>query len=195
MIARLRSLLTFASSLVLLVGIAMTAISLSGISSSNASYSAKNLLPALAPIEAKAGSATFKVPVLKRGDLIGTLQIPRLNRMMPIYEGTETAQLKKGAGHYQKSVLPGLNDNSVIAGHRDSFFSQFGSLKRGDAIVIKTKYGKFTYLIDSFRIVKANDRTVIVPTPVATLTLSTCYPFYYVGSAPDRFIVTALLAS
>jgi sortase A len=83
----------------------------------------------------------------------------------------------------------------VIAGHRDSVFAQFGSLKRGDEIVIKTGYGEFTYLINSFRIVKANDRTVIVPTPTATLTLSTCYPFHYVGSAPERFIVSAKLTS
>lgn len=195
MIARLRSLLTFASTLVLLVGIAMAQISFSNISSSNAAFSAQNLLPALASIEPKSGVAPVGVPVPKRGDLIGTLAIPRLNRVIPVYEGTEPAQLRKGAGHYQKSVQPGLKDNSVIAGHRDSVFSQFGSLERGDEIVIKTAYGKFTYLINSFRIVKANDRTVIVPTPSATLTLSTCYPFRFVGNAPDRFIVTAKLVS
>lgn len=195
MIARLRSLLTFGSSLVLLVGIAMSAVSVLNISSSNASYSAKNLLPALASLETKSEVSQLGRPLPKRGDLIGSIQIPRLNRVIPLYEGTEPAQLKKGAGHYQKSVQPGLKDNSVIAGHRDSVFSQFGLLKRGDEIVVKTRYGKFTYLIDSFRIVKANDRTVIVPTPTATLTLSTCYPFFYVGSAPDRFIVTALLHS
>lgn len=194
MIARLRSLLIFGSSLVLLVGIAMSAVSVLNISSSNASFSAKNLLPALASLEPKSGVSQLGSPLPKRGELIGSIQIPRLNRVIPLYEGTESAQLKKGAGHYQKSVLPGLKDNSVIAGHRDSVFSQFGSLKRGDEIVVKTRYGKFTYLIDSFRIVKANDRTVIVPTPTATLTLSTCYPFFYVGSAPDRFIVTALLS-
>ena len=92
-------------------------------------------------------------------------------------------------------MLPGLKDNSVLAGHRDSVFAEFGKLKRGDTLLVDTYYGSFTYTIDSFRIVKANDRTVIVPRPVATLTLSTCYPFYFVGSAPDRFIVTALLVS
>ena len=195
MTARLRSLLTFVSSLVLLAGIAMAQISFSNISSSNAAFSAQNLLPALASIEPKSSVAHFGIPIPQRGDLIGTLAIPRLNRVIPVYEGTEPAQLRKGAGHYQKSVQPGLKDNSVIAGHRDSVFAQFGSLKRGDEIVIKTGYGEFTYLINSFRIVKANDRTVIVPTPTATLTLSTCYPFHYVGSAPERFIVSAKLTS
>jgi sortase A len=195
MIGRLRSLLTFGSSLVLVAGIAIASISAINISTSNAALSAEQLLPALKEIQPDASALGFGVPIPKLGDFIGTLKIPRLNKTIPIYEGTEPAQLKKGAGHYQKSVPPGLNDNSVIAGHRDSVFTQFGSLKRGDELIIKTGYGKFIYRIDSFRIVKADDRTVIVPTPVATLTLSTCYPFHYVGSAPNRFIVSALLKS
>jgi sortase A len=170
-------------------------MSVINISTSNAALSAEQLLPALKEIQPDASAVHFGVPIPKLGDFIGTLKIPRLKKTIPIYEGTEPAQLKKGAGHYQKSVPPGLNDNSVIAGHRDSVFTQFGSLKRGDELIIKTGYGKFIYRIDSFRIVKADDRTVIVPTPVATLTFSTCYPFHYVGSAPNRFIVTALLKS
>jgi sortase A len=86
-------------------------------------------------------------------------------------------------------------DNSVISGHRDSYFSKFDKLKVGDSITTKTSSGTFTYKIKSFRIVKADDRTVIVPTEVATLTLTTCYPFYFIGNAPKRFIVTAVLAS
>ena len=195
MIGRLRSLLTFGSSLVLVAGIAIASVSVVNISTSNAALSAEQLLPALKEIQPDASSLHIGVPIPKLGDFIGTLTIPRLNKSIPIYEGTEPAQLKKGAGHYQKSVPPGLKDNSVIAGHRDSVFTQFGSLKRGDKLIVKTGYGKFIYKIDKFRIVKANDRTVIVPTPVATLTLSTCYPFHYIGSAPDRFIVTALLES
>jgi sortase A len=130
---------------------------------------------------------------VKKGDLIGTLIIPRIKKSIPIYEGTEQDQLKKGAGHHIKSVLPGLADNSVIAGHRDSVFSKFNLLQKGDRILVKTSYGNFTYKIKSFRIVDSDDRTVIVPTKVATLTLSTCYPFYFIGNAPQRFIVTAVL--
>jgi sortase A len=127
------------------------------------------------------------------GELIGTLEIPRLTRMISIYEGTEESELKYGAGHYIKSVLPGVMDNSVIAGHRDTHFSGFDALEIGDLLNVETTYGRFAYKIESFRIVEADDRTVIVPTPVATLTLSTCYPFFFVGNAPKRFIVTAHL--
>jgi sortase A len=176
-------------------GIAIASVSFLNISSSNAALSAAELLPALEEIQPDASELHMSVPIPKLGDFIGTLKIPRLKKSIPIFEGTESAQLKKGAGHYQKSVPPGLNDNSVIAGHRDSVFTEFGSLKRGDKLIVKTGYGKFTYKISKFRIVKANDRTVIVPTSVATLTLSTCYPFHFIGSAPDRFIVTALLES
>lgn len=193
MMGRLRSLLTFGSTLVLVTGLAIATVSLSNISVSNAAFSAKNLLPALAPIDTPTTDVRMGVVKPKLGALIGTLTIPRLNRSIPIYEGTEKEQLRKGAGHYRKSVLPGLDDNSVLAGHRDSVFTKFAKLKRGDLLLVNTYYGEYTYQIDSFRIVKADDRTVIVPTPVATLTLSTCYPFYFIGSAPDRFIVSALL--
>jgi sortase A len=132
--------------------------------------------------------------LIKRGDYLGNLAIPRLGRTINIFEGTEKAQLKKGAGHYEKSVLPGVSNNSILAGHRDTVFSQFGALKRNDKLIVSTKYGVFTYLIKSFRIVDGDDRTVIVPTKQAILTLSTCYPFRYVGNAPQRFIVTAVLA-
>jgi sortase A len=89
--------------------------------------------------------------------------------------------------------MPGIRDNSVIAGHRDSVFKDFGKLQRGDLLYVTIGKEIHTYKIKSFRIVDKEDRTVIVPTEKATLTLSTCYPFSYLGSAPDRFIVTALL--
>jgi sortase A len=91
------------------------------------------------------------------------------------------------------SVLPGQVDNSVLAGHRDSVFSQLGKLKLGDLIMVDTSAGNFTYKVSRFRIVGENDRTVIVPTKTAVLTLSTCYPFFYIGNAPKRFIVSANL--
>ena len=181
------------SLLALTLGIAISLFSLHGINESSAG---SQFIPALDAID-KSSTSTINPAAIKvaKGDFIGTLAIPRINKVISIYEGTEESQLKKGAGHYIKSVLPGAMDNSVIAGHRDSVFSKFGSLKVGDPITVTTTYGKFVYIIDSFRIVKADDRTVIVPTKEATLTLSTCYPFRFVGNAPKRFIVTALLAS
>lgn len=133
--------------------------------------------------------ANIKKP--KIGDVIGSLTIPRIKSVIAIIEGTGTKELKRGVGHYVGSVLPGVSDNSVLAGHRDSVFRHLGDLKIGDLITVKTQYGTFVYEVHKTRIVKANDRTVIVPSDEAILTLSTCYPFYYFGNAPKRYIVQA----
>ena len=160
------------------------------------------VLPALGPLEplansqAESGSVRRGVvysPYPKVGDVIGTISLPSLKEKLPIIEGTDDSELKRGVGHYVRSVLPGISDNSVLAGHRDSVFSKLGKLALGDPIVVRTKAGQFTYMVTKFRIVMANDRTVIVPTPSAILTLSTCYPFRYFGNAPKRYIVTAEL--
>lgn len=134
-----------------------------------------------------------KFAPVKLGEIIGIISIPKLSEVYPIVQGTDEQSLKKGVGHYVDSVMPGEMDNSVLSGHRDSVFSKLGRLVVGDLVVIKTSAGTFTYSVTKTRIVMANDRTVIVPTPTATLTLSTCYPFYYIGSAPKRFIVSAQL--
>ncbi len=158
------------------------------------------VLPVLAPLgnspsqHFNSGAVTRTVVYSsypKVGDVIGTISLPSLKQKLPIIEGTDNAQLKRGVGHYIGSVLPGISDNSVLAGHRDSVFSQLGKLALGDPLVIRTAAGEFTYMVSKFRIVKADDRTVIVPTSSAVLTLSTCYPFRYIGNAPKRYIVTA----
>ena len=134
------------------------------------------------------------VPTLKRakvGDVIGSLSIPRIKSFVAIIEGTGSKELKRGVGHYVGSVIPGVSDNSVLAGHRDSVFRRLGEVKLGDLITVKNDYGTFVYEVHKIRIVKANDRTVIVPTKDAILTLSTCYPFRYLGNAPKRYIVQA----
>ena len=130
------------------------------------------------------------VPI-KLGEVIGVITIPKLSEVYPIVQGTDDRDLKLGVGHYVNSVMPGVKDNSVLSGHRDSVFSKLGQLRSGDLVVIRTSSGTFDYVVRKTRIVLANDRTVIVPTPTATLTLSTCYPFFYIGSAPKRFIVSA----
>jgi len=134
---------------------------------------------------------TSSKKAMVQGDLIGTLTIAALQATLPIYEGTDDNSLKRGVGHFVGSVMPGVQDNSVLSGHRDSVFEHIGSLKLGNLLVVNTANGTFTYKIVKFRIVAANDRTVIVPTPTAVLTLTTCYPFIFFGSAPKRFIVSA----
>ncbi|MBS3991029.1 MAG: class D sortase [Erysipelothrix sp.] len=125
------------------------------------------------------------------GDHLGTLTIPALNRILPIYEGTTEDQLSKGVGHVVTSVLPGWMDNSVIAGHRGTTFKNVGKLVIDDLIIIESKHGVFTYKIVKFRIVDSDDETVIVSTEKATLTLVTCYPFNWIGAAPKRYIIIA----
>ena len=158
------------------------------------------VLPALAPLEPPStpqgtnppttGTIVYS-PYPRVGEVIGTISLPSLKQKLPIIEGTNEPELKRGVGHYVRSVLPGIVDNSVLAGHRDSVFSQLGKLAVGDPLVVRTAAGQFTYMVSKFRIVTADDRTVIVPTSSAVLTLSTCYPFRYIGNAPKRFIVTA----
>jgi sortase A len=127
----------------------------------------------------------------KVGDVIGTLSIPSIKSFEAIIEGTGTKELKRGVGHYAGSVIPGVSDNSVLSGHRDTVFRKLGDVKIGDLITVKNDYGTFVYEVHRIRIVKANDRTVIVPSDDPILTLSTCYPFRFIGNAPKRYIVQA----
>ena len=129
------------------------------------------------------------------GDKIGILSIPALNQNWPIIEGTEAEQLAKGVGHFSQSVFPGISDNCVLSGHRDTVFSEIGNLKIEDKLIVETSAGIFTYEISNIRIVDKDDKTVIVPTDHAVLTITTCYPFYYVGSAPKRYILVADLVN
>ena len=192
---RLQTLLKDASFLIFVAGFIVSSFAFVSIKEARAIGTGRDYVTPLEVFDSVTSAEATPPIDVEQGGLIGTLSIPRLNKTVPIIEGTAPEQLKKGAGHYMKSVMPGQADNSVIAGHRDSVFARFGSLRKGDALIVSTSYGKFTYKIGSFRIVDADDRTVIVPTETAILTLSTCYPFRYIGNAPRRFIVTASLVN
>lgn len=129
----------------------------------------------------------------KMGEKIGELTIPSINQNFPIYEGTTDNVLKQGVGHYQKSVLPGEKNNSIISGHRDTVFRGLRHVKEHDELIVTTEAGQFLYKIKSIRIVEADDTTVMTPKPRATLTVTTCYPFYYLGDAPQRYVLYAEL--
>jgi sortase A len=131
----------------------------------------------------------------KIGEEIGELYIPKLKATLPIYHGTNEDELEKGVGHFAESVLPGENDNSVLSGHRDTVFRKLGEVGEGDLLIVRTSAGEFHYKVNKVRIVDEDDRTVIVPKPRATLTVSTCYPFDFIGSAPERYILVAYLTS
>lgn len=132
----------------------------------------------------------------EKGDNIGNLIIPKIDATLPIFHGTDEDELLKGVGHFADSVLPGENDNSVLSGHMDTVFRRLGEVGKGDLLTVETAAGTFTYKVKKTRIVDADDRTVIVPKPEATLTVSTCYPFDFIGpNAPERFILIADLVS
>jgi sortase A len=125
------------------------------------------------------------------GDNIGSLTIPTIKQVLPIIHGANEDELKKGVGHFAQSVLPGEKDNSVLSGHRDTVFRQLGKLKIHDPLIVKTSAGEFTYVIHTIKIVHKDDKSVIAPTDHAVLTVTTCYPFDYIGDAPDRYILSA----
>jgi LPXTG-site transpeptidase (sortase) family protein len=122
---------------------------------------------------------------------LGTLTIPGLGRTLPIVEGTDASELKRGVGHYARSAMPGTNNNCVLSGHRDTAFAGLRKVGVGAHLIVQTSAGEFTYQVREVRIVPKDDKTVIVPTDYPVLTLTTCYPFYYVGTAPDRYVLVA----
>ncbi|TRZ38488.1 class D sortase [Niallia circulans] len=137
--------------------------------------------------------APLYVETPKVGDYMGDLYIPKLEATLPIIHGTNEEELEKGVGHFAGSVMPGEDDNSVLSGHRDTVFRKLGEVGKGDLLTVKTVAGEFSYKVMRVRIVDKDDRTVIVPKPKATLTVTTCYPFNYIGDAPKRYILVASL--
>lgn len=129
----------------------------------------------------------------KKGEHFADLIIPRLKAKMPIIEGTNEDELERGVGHYAGSVLPGEPDNAVLSGHRDTVFRQMGKMQLGDELHVDTAQGTFVYVIKKMWKTDAQDRTVIVPREKPILTLTTCYPFSYIGPAPERYIIEAHL--
>ncbi|MCT2537237.1 class D sortase [Aquibacillus koreensis] len=126
------------------------------------------------------------------GDTVGILEIPSIDAELPIVEGTDPDDLEKGVGHYKGSAYPRQQDQIVLSGHRDTVFRSLGDLKVGDTFVMRLPYGDFTYEMVSSKIVDADDRTIIKSTaPDEELVITTCYPFSYVGNAPDRYIIYA----
>jgi len=124
---------------------------------------------------------------------VGLLSIPRLDEELPIIEGTHEDELAQGVGHYAGTAYPFQNDQIVLSGHRDTVFRRMGELEIGDILTVEMEYGERSYEIVDTKIVDADDRTIIVPTaPDEVLTVTTCYPFTFIGSAPDRYIITAL---
>jgi sortase A len=132
------------------------------------------------------------MPGVVRGGLVGMLDVPRLQLSTPVIEGDDSRTLKRAVGHLPDTPMPWDVGNSAIAGHRDGLFRPLKDVKVGDEIRFRTTRDEFRYRVTKTSIVMPDDLSVLAPqSDPATLTLITCYPFYYVGSAPKRFVVHA----
>jgi LPXTG-site transpeptidase (sortase) family protein len=131
-------------------------------------------------------------PPPEPGELVGRVTIPRLGVSAIVLEGVDNKTLRRGAGHIPATALPEQDEGNVgIAAHRDSFFRGLKDIREDDTIELTTLDGTFRYKVEWTKIVKPADVSVLEPTGEPALTLVTCYPFYFVGSAPERFIVRA----
>lgn len=128
-------------------------------------------------------------------DVLGRLEIPNLHLSVMVREGADSATLRRAVGHIPGTAFPGEIGNVGIAGHRDTFFRPLRKIRVNDPIELETENGNYRYVVESTGIVGPRDVRVLAPARSQTLTLVTCYPFYYVGSAPKRFVVHAALVS
>ncbi|EMA6342364.1 class D sortase [Bacillus cytotoxicus] len=131
------------------------------------------------------------------GEKIAQLIVPKLKKKYSIYWGTDEKVLKKGVGMFVSDLTttPSGKGHTVLSGHRDTVFIEIGKLKENDTLILKYDKKTYTYQISRHWITRAEDRTVVVPKNRPTLTLTTCYPFEYIGNAPDRYIIEANLLS
>ncbi|ALC91455.1 peptidase [Bacillus sp. FJAT-18017] len=130
-----------------------------------------------------------------KGEKVAYLMIPKLNRKYSVYWGTDERTLKKGVGMFSSKLTtpPDGGGHTVLSGHRDTVFYRLDDLKDGDLLTISFNNSIYTYKINKIFITDPDDRSVIVKKDTPTLTLTTCYPFNYVGSAPERYIIQAEL--
>jgi len=140
---------------------------------------------------------TPQKPVVPQlGDTVAKLMIPRLETQLYVVEGVDQADLRQGPGHMPGTAMPGNNGNCVIAAHRDTHFRVLKDIQKGDDIVLETHDGEFLYRVTGTRIISPTNTAVIQPVAGRrSLHLITCYPFYFVGHAPKRFLVEAELAA
>jgi sortase A len=124
---------------------------------------------------------------------LAVLSIPKLQLEVPVFDGTDDAILNRGAGRIRGTARPGTPGNIGIASHRDGFFRSLKDIELGDQVKLATLDDSATYVVDAIEIVSPNDVAVLRPGTHPSLTLVTCYPFYFVGDAPQRYIVHASL--
>ena len=167
-------------------------------------------MPRLCPLRRDPEVAPVKAPARPvrpaTGALLGRVVIPRLNLSAMVREGVDSVTLSRAVGHVPSTALPGQNGNFAIAAHRDTLFRALKDIQQGDTVYMQTAAAAYEYEVFHTRIVKPSEVSVlradgglppqyltVANRPAPLLTMITCYPFYYVGSAPERFIVQARL--
>jgi LPXTG-site transpeptidase (sortase) family protein len=145
--------------------------------------------PLLLPPPPPVAATVATVP----GQTIGRLEIPSIKLAAMVAEGVDNRTLRRSVGHIPGTAMPGSPGNVGLSGHRDTFFRHLGQLNKDDVIWITAAGKTFYYAVESMGIVDPDEAIVLRDVGRPTLTLVTCYPFYYVGPAPKRFIVHARL--
>ena len=140
---------------------------------------------------ARGGAAADKPITPARGEPIGWLEIPRVGLSGVVVHGDDETALNVGIAHLPETPLPWSGGNSALAAHRDTFFRPLRDVRPADVLRLKAPHGEFEYRVRETFVVDPEDVWVLGPTLAPTLTLITCYPFNYLGSAPHRFIVRA----
>lgn len=155
---------------------------------------AENLHPTPLPaVETESNHTQAEIPdIAGRGSsVLGRIEISAIGLDAMIMEGTDAKTLRRSVGHISGTPLPGQQGNVAIAGHRDTFFRALRNIREDDGITLTTLAGSYGYRVDSIKVVEPDDTAVLDNTNTAILTLVTCYPFYFVGPAPKRFVVRA----
>jgi sortase A len=125
------------------------------------------------------------------GSALGRIEISRIGLAVIIAEGTDEKTLQRAVGHITGTSLPGEQGNVALAGHRDTFFRELRNIRQDDEVTLTTPGGSFSYRVDSIKVVAPENTAVLNDSGESILTLVTCYPFYFVGPAPKRFVVRA----
>jgi sortase A len=131
------------------------------------------------------------VKIGRGGSPLGRIEIIAIGLSAIILEGTDHWTLQRAVGHIPETALPGEIGNTVLAGHRDTFFRSLRNIRMGEVITLKTLDGDFQYRVESSSVVPPSEVRVLEASNGRTLTLITCFPFHYVGPAPNRFVVRA----
>jgi sortase A len=140
-----------------------------------------------------ANNATKAGSIIPVDAPLAVLRIPKINLEVPVFNGTDDLTLNRGVGRIVGTAQVGAGGNLGIAGHRDSFFRGLKDVAKGDVIELARAEQTDVYVIDGIQTAKPEDVSVLKSTPKPSLTLVTCFPFHYVGSAPKRYIVRASL--